>query len=469
MFWEQFYSLLITSSIFILLFYLFSQLEFFRGIFYPRITLLKRVIVFLTFLFVFIYFNYGNLEVSQIKLQLYSFAFTIFISLIIINKILLNIEESYEHQEAIQSDRSLKIAGETLPFLRRGLNPETAQKTAKVILQITDVSAVAITDRGKVLAYEGVGRDHHHVGESILTKTTKEVLDTGEIKVVGNKKEIGCPVEGCPLTCAVVAPLKSKSEVIGTLKLYQTDQSRIVPSKINLAIKLAQLLSIQTELAELEILNQLKTEAELKTLRAQINPHFLFNTLNTIASFYRTQPNEARELLIKFSQFFRKSLKQHESFVLLEEELDYIDDYLSFEKARFGDSLVIEKDIDPDSVKYKVPVLILQPLVENALKHGFFYQDIQKKPQKNNISISTKKENGEIKIIIKDDGVGMQTRDLPKVFESKRGIGLGINNVYERLKIIYGEGYEPKIESEIGKGTKVILRIPIDEVEISVE
>ena len=467
MFLEQFYSLLSQASLIMLVFYAASQIDFFKRAFYPKITPLKRILVYFFIFLIIIYFSFGynltSLEniIEGIKLQFTPLAATIFISFVIIRIILRNIEISYEHQEAIQSHKTLEIAGQTLPFLRLGLNQESAKKTAKIILQITDVSAVAITDKRKILAYEGTGSDHHHVGESILTMATRNVIETGEIKVIGNKQEIGCPVSTCPLSGAVIAPLKSDTEVIGTLKIYQTDLSRITPGKINLAIHLAQLLSIQTELAELEILNQLKTEAELKALRAQINPHFLFNTLNTIASFYRTKPNDARTLLIKFSQFFRKSLKQHENFVSLEEELEYIDDYLSFEKARFGTSLVIEKYIDPASLRYKVPVLILQPLIENSLKHGFAYRDITKKPDKNVISIRAQKENTYLKITIMDDGVGMPPKDTLKTFDSTMGIGLGINNVYERLKTIYGDEYEPRIESAINKGTKIIIRIPI--------
>lgn len=467
MFFEQFYALISRASLIMLCFYAVSQIDFFRQAFYPKITPLKQILAYFSFLLILIFLSFGhnftsiaNL-INELKLHVIPFGITVFIGFIIITIILNNIEISYEHQEAIQSHRTLEIAGQTLPFLRLGLNQETAKKTAKIILQITDVSAVAITDRKKILAYEGTGADHHHVGESILTKATRDVIETGEIKVIGNKQEIGCPIATCPLSGAVIAPLKSNTEVIGTLKIYQTDLSRITPSKINLAIHLAQLLSIQTELAELEILNQLKTEAELKALRAQINPHFLFNTLNTIASFYRTKPEDARTLLIKFSQFFRKSLKQHENFVSLEEELEYIDDYLSFEKARFGTSLVIEKNIDPAALPYKVPVLILQPLIENSLKHGFAYRDIEKKPDKNVISIRAQKENGEIKITIKDDGVGMPPKDKLKTTDSADGTGLGINNVYERLKTIYGDEYEPRIESAIGKGTTIILKIPI--------
>lgn len=467
MFLEQFYALMSRASLIMLFFYSVSQIEFFKQGFYPKITWPKRILVYFSFLLIIIFLPFGqnftSIErtISEIKLQFIPFGITISLSFIIIRIILRNIEISYEHLEAIQSHRTLEIAGQTLPFLRLGLNQETAKKTAKIILQITDVSAVAITDRKNILAYEGTGSDHHHVGESILTKATRDVIETGEIKVIGNKQEIGCPIATCPLSGAVIAPLKSNVEVIGTLKIYQTDLSRITPSKINLAIHLAQLLSIQTELAELEILNQLKTEAELKALRAQINPHFLFNTLNTIASFYRTKPEDARMLLIKFSQFFRKSLKHHENFVSLEEELEYIDDYLSFEKARFGTSLVIEKNIEPASLAYKVPVLILQPLIENSLKHGFAYRDITKKPDKNVISIRAQKENGELKITIKDDGVGMPPKNTLKTFDSIDGIGLGINNVYERLKTIYGDEYEPKIESTADKGTEIILRIPI--------
>ncbi|MFZ3171181.1 MAG: histidine kinase [Carboxydocellales bacterium] len=357
-------------------------------------------------------------------------------------------------------DSTLQIANETLPFLRRGLNEETARKTAEIILKISDVAAVAITDTERVLAYVGAGCERHQPGRLILTYATKQVIATGELKIVENKENLNCPVKDCdcPLEAAVIAPLKCQGKVIGVVKLYQTKLGKIPPHVIKLAVGIAQLLAVQMELAELDRQTQLITRAELQALHAQINPHFLFNTLNTIIMFSRTNPETARRLLIRLAAFFRHSLKKHGMFNTLEEELEYVNTYLVLEKARFREKLVILRDIDPELMKYKVPVLCIQPLVENAVKHG-----ITPKMGQGAVQIIAKQVDGEILVIIKDDGVGISKNKFPKVllpgFGS--GNGVGLSNVHERLKSMFGVDYGLKIVSEEDKGTSMYMRIPL--------
>ena len=357
-------------------------------------------------------------------------------------------------------DSTLQIANETLPFLRRGLNEETARKTAEIILKISDVAAVAITDTERVLAYVGAGCERHQPGRLILTYATKQVIATGELKIVENKENLNCPVKDCdcPLEAAVIAPLKCQGKVIGVVKLYQTKLGKIPPHVIKLAVGIAQLLAVQMELAELDRQTQLITRAELQALHAQINPHFLFNTLNTIIMFSRTNPETARRLLIRLAAFFRHSLKKHGMFNTLEEELEYVNTYLVLEKARFREKLVILRDIDSELMKYKVPVLCIQPLVENAVKHG-----ITPKMGQGAVQIIAKQVDGEILVIIKDDGVGISKDKFPKVllpgFGS--GNGVGLSNVHERLKSMFGVDYGLKIVSEADKGTSMYMRIPL--------
>jgi two-component system LytT family sensor kinase len=359
-----------------------------------------------------------------------------------------------------QMDSTLQIANETLPFLRRGLNEETARKTAEIILKISDVAAVAITDTERVLAYVGAGCERHQPGRLILTYATKQVIATGELKIVENKENLNCPVKDCdcPLEAAVIAPLKCQGKVIGVVKLYQTKLGKIPPHVIKLAVGIAQLLAVQMELAELDRQTQLITRAELQALHAQINPHFLFNTLNTIIMFSRTNPETARRLLIRLASFFRHSLKKHGMFNTLEEELEYVNTYLVLEKARFQEKLLILRDIDPELMKYKVPVLCIQPLVENAVKHG-----ITPKMGQGAVQIIAKQVDGEILVIIKDDGVGIAKDKFPKVllpgFGS--GNGVGLSNVHERLKSMFGVDYGLKIVSEKDKGTSMYMRIPL--------
>jgi len=353
---------------------------------------------------------------------------------------------------------TLQIANQTLPFLRRGLNEQTASVTAEIIHRIAEVEAVAITDRERVLAYIGAGSDHHKAGGPIMTIATKEVIKTGEMKIVRDGYGLECPVPNCPLQSAVVVPLKCKGETMGTLKLYQTQQGKIPQSTVKLAAGVAQLLSMQMELAEVSRQAQLVTKAELEALHAQINPHFLFNTLNTIIMFSRTNPETARRLLIRLASFFRHALKRHGHFNTLKEEIEYLNTYLILERARFREKLRVIREIDDELLEYKVPVLTIQPLVENAIKHG-----ILPKPDQGTVQVTVRKHENEMLIVVRDDGVGIDPELLPKVLTPGfgSGNGVGLSNVHERLKGLFGEEYGLRIVSVPNEGTSVYVRIPL--------
>ncbi|NTW05134.1 MAG: histidine kinase [Peptococcaceae bacterium] len=355
-------------------------------------------------------------------------------------------------------DPTLQIANETLPYLRRGLNEFTATKIVNIIKEITDVSAVAITDREKVLAYTGAGSDHHQPGSPIITDATKMVINTGILKVIANRYGLICPVAGCPLESAVIAPLKCQGEVAGTVKLYQTKRGEVSPTVLKLAEGVAQMLGLQMELAELDRQSQLVTKAELDALQAQINPHFLFNTLNTIIMFSRTNPETARRLLIRLASFFRYALKRHGHFNSVREEIEYLNTYLILEKARFRDKLKIIREIDKNIYDCRVPVLTIQPLVENAVKHG-----IHPKQGQGTVLVKGYIENQHIIFQIKDDGVGISDERMPHILKIGYGSGngVGLSNVHERLKGLFGEDYGLKITSVYGEGTEVIVRVPL--------
>lgn len=357
---------------------------------------------------------------------------------------------------------SLRIANETLPYMRLGLNRETARKTAEIIQKISDVEAVAITDREKVLAFIGPGCEHHPVGGYIITYATKQVIASGELKIIQNKRDFNCPVKDCdcPLEAAVIAPLKCRGEIAGTVKLYKTKKGKLPASVIKLAIGIAQLLGVQMELAELDRQAQLATKAELDALQAQINPHFLFNTINAISMFIRTNPEEARLLLLRLAALFRHSLKRQGRYITMKEEIEYIDTYLALEQARFMDKLQVEMDIAPGLLQYQIPVLTLQPLVENAVRHG-----ITPKVGPGTVRIEVRQLAADLEITVSDDGVGIGPKILPRIFEPGfgSGNGVGLSNVNERLKILFGmgAGYGLGIESEPDRGTIVRVRLPV--------
>jgi len=353
----------------------------------------------------------------------------------------------------------LMLADEALPIIKQGLNSETAGKIAEIIQRISEMGAVAITDREKVLAYIGVGCERHKIGDPIRTFATKEAIRTGELKIIDHSLKYICSVKDCdcPLQAAVVVPLKIRGEVIGTIKLYQTKRGEMPAPTVKLAMGIAQILNLQMEIAELDRQAQMVTKAQLEALQAKINPHFLFNTLNTIIMFNRTNPELARKLLIHLAKFFRQTLKNPRMFGTLKDELDYVNTYIVLEKARFRQKLRIIREIDRELFDYQFPVLTLQPLVENAIKHGIMPKETQ-----GSVLIKIYRQEERIAVEIKDDGVGIAPHLINKVFEPGfgSGNGVGMSNVNERLISLYGRESGLKIDSKLGVGTTVRFSIP---------
>ena len=191
--------------------------------------------------------------------------------------------------------------------------------------------------------------------------------------------------------------------------------------------------------------------AKVEALKSQINPHFLFNTLASISSLIRSQPETARMLIIRLSGLLRRLIRSHQHFVTRREELESIDEYLDIEVVRFGSNLQVRKEIDPDTLDVIVPSMILQPLVENSIKHG-----LSRKVGPGSIVIRSRREKGRVVIDVDDDGMGFLVERL----EEPMSTGIGLANVRERLHVIYGTTYQLKLTSEPGKGTSARIEIP---------
>lgn len=366
-----------------------------------------------------------------------------------------SIFKEIENEAVYQAKLTLKIADRTLAYFRKGYNKETARDTAKIIYDMTKIKAVSFTDTEKILAHVGIGEDHHLSGSPIKTNLTKEALLTKKYIVANTKEEIGCEHKNCPLKSAIIVPIKEEDKVIGMLKLYKGQENSITKVDKELALGLAQIFSTQIELSKIDYQRELLSRSELKALQAQINPHFLFNAINTIVSLTRTQPNDARRLLIHLGNYFRNNLQQETEIVDLYKEIEHISSYVEIEKARFGDKLEIIYDI-PESIDCKLPPLLLQPIVENAIKHG-----VLGKIEGGRVEIIARDNGKETKLMVKDDGVGIAKEDLDCLFnecENKESIGL--KNVNERLKNKYGKEYGLILESEINKGTTATMIIP---------
>jgi len=192
-------------------------------------------------------------------------------------------------------------------------------------------------------------------------------------------------------------------------------------------------------------------EARLAALSRQINPHFLFNTLNSIASLIRLDPEQARQVIYKLSKILRRLLRQQENLTTLRDELSFIDDYLAIEMVRFGEKLRVVKDIDPETLDMLVPSMLLQPLVENSIRHG-----LSSKVDGGTVRVRSKILGDKLQILVEDDGVGIPEPKLATLFEQ----GIGISNVNERLKVLFGEEYKMWIDSRLGEGTSTGIEIP---------
>jgi two-component system, LytTR family, sensor histidine kinase LytS len=366
----------------------------------------------------------------------YQLAMSIFSSMLIINPlgiatfiaILDSVRSEQEAVEGKAARMAFKIARQTLDILRRGLNEETATRTAQTIIDhVASLDAVAVTASDKGIAFV--------INQSSLG---------------ADFSDIAC------LKAQIIAPLKERDKEIGTLNFYKLRPNSLTPVEIELIEGLAQLISMQIEVSKVEQQTALRSQAEIKALQAQINPHFLFNALNTIVYYCRKQPEKARELLINLGEFYRNNISHLDKWVDLHTEIHHIESYVKIESARFQGKLEVHYDI-PSDIHIKVPPFILQPIVENSIKHGLY-------PRKSGgtIMIQAVIQSEVLHITIKDNGVGMSEELIDKILRddsSRKSIGL--SNVHQRLQTIYGSQYGLQISSCLGKGTVVSIPIPL--------
>lgn len=398
---------------------------------------------------------FGIIKLSFFIVFYFMFIFLIFFSgLSLLNS---RIKLEAEKARGEQARKILRVAEQTLPYLRLGLDISSAKKVVEVIFPESRAIAIAMTDEKKILAFTGAGQNHHLPGKEIITQASREALKTGKTMILNSSKDIGCPNESCPLKAAVIIPLQQQGKSVGTLKFYYGHEGKVAESEIALAEGLAHLLETQIELSQLHRLEMLACQAELKALQAQINPHFFFNVLNTAISYCRSEPHEARKLLLDFSNFFRKTIENgDESLITLDSELNYLINYLELEKARFGDRLIYNISVSKNARTWPIPPFTLQPLVENAIHHGF--------PQDRPLVIKVKDHTTpDLRIIeTKDNGNGIAADRIPSVLKKGygKGLGIGLNLINERIKLLFGNEYGLTIDSSEKNGTTVRVIMP---------
>jgi two-component system, LytTR family, sensor histidine kinase LytS len=356
---------------------------------------------------------------------------------------------------ARQSMSVLNLASATLQAMQGGFDNDSAQRVCEVLYSASDASAVAITNREIVMGYHGAGEDLlGATGGKIRTLATREVVEHGVTRVLKTQDEVGLPRPVKGIRAAIIVPLRISDEVQGTLKFYYPYPSRITETQVSIAEGFAQLISTQIAAMELEDQKKLATSMELKALQSQINPHFLFNIINTMASLVRTDPEKARIMLREFAVFYRQTLENSSDLISLAREVEQTVRYLSLEQARFGeDRLSIETEVNDDVRALMVPAFMIQPLVENSVKHAMPAEG------KLTIYIAGKIVGSDAYLYVSDDGIGMDKESLDNIMnpDSQTGLGIAVKNINDRLRGYYGTDSYMDIKSELGKGTQVTL------------
>lgn len=356
------------------------------------------------------------------------------------------IKKEKEEVAAFQAKLALDIANKTLPYFR-SVNEKSLKQICKIIKDEINSDAVSITDNEKVLAYVGEGENEFVNSSNELSYTTKKAITENRIINIQVDEEDNSLNKKVKLKTAMIIPLTDSQGVVGSLKIYYTKKYDMSHSKKSLAIGLSQIISTLMEVSKVEKINEAKNKAEIKALQTQINPHFLFNALNTITSFIRINPDKARELIINLSTYMRYNLEVSDNLIDLNKELEQVKAYIEIEKARFGDKLNIEYDIE-DDVKTNIPSLIIQPLVENAIIHG-----IRKNGGYGTVKIGVKRKGEKVKVWVENDGITIDEDIIARVYSDDMPENkIGLYNVHHRLELIYGEGVNIK---RLNPGTKI--------------
>ena len=354
---------------------------------------------------------------------------------------------------SIATERAVHAALHTASLaaraLRHGLDTDSAQTAAPFLRSLTGTDGLALFDGdGRLLAQDPTA-------DPIWEPHVNDACEHAARDAVSGQRRVLTHVK----SSAVVAQplLTENSDALGVLVVVTTRSP--APGMLGAVGEVARYAASQIELAELDASRARLDRAEVLALRAQISPHFIYNALNTIASFVRTDPDRARELILEFADFTRYSFRAAGQYTTLAEELRNIDRYLNLERARFGAALTVRLQVAPEVLNVVVPFLALQPLVENAVRHGFAGKG------GGYVEIIARDEGSDCVITVEDDGVGMDPDVLrtgvgDALADSKDSAHVGLTNVDHRLRAAFGNDYGLVVETAIGAGTKVVMRVP---------
>ncbi len=366
-------------------------------------------------------------------------------------RLILDRRDTLEKYSIAFSAKALRIAERSFGILLQGFNEANCTRMANIILEETGVGAVAITDCEILLAFVGIGSDHHLTGTPISSPDTFSAIARNEVVYVdGATIPYTCMIsKDCKLGSALVIPLRGEGDrVFGTIKLYEPKRKFFSSLNRTLGEGIARLLSNQILAVTVEEQKRLLAQSEVRLLQAQINPHFLFNALNTLAAVIRRDADEARQMVHSLSTFFRKSLKRSGNETTLKDELEYVDAYLHIEQLRFSDRLDVDIQVPEALLPARLLAFTLQPIVENAIKHG-----IAQMLEPGRLKISAEGEGEVLKLVIEDSA--------GQYHPASGGDGLGMSLVDRRIKIRYGPAYGLEIDCEPAQWTRVTIRLPL--------
>jgi two-component system, LytTR family, sensor histidine kinase LytS len=366
-----------------------------------------------------------------------------------------------ENEAALASKQALTIAKEALPFLKKDSPFDVANGLASLLYSRLSLAAVSITDQKEVLAHKGLGEDHHHVGDSITAYPAQKAITLKKIQVTHVKSNLMCTHKKCSLEAAIFIPIIEDDHVTYLIAFYFRKAEHISPVEMMMAQGLGQLISDQLNMLGAEKLKAHIRDAELRNLQAQINPHFLFNTLQLIAGLFRENPVKARLLTLQLASYMRFNIRLvSKSLVELEKECEHVEAYTSIIQERFKGRLQINIIKPADLSNIYIPPSSIQPLIENSVQHG-----LKNVTEDAKIEILIEKVNGRLAVLVRDNGSGFPQHILPIVslepLVSHNNGGTGIYNVNQRLVHLLGESARLHIRNLSHGGSEVKFSIPI--------
>lgn len=338
--------------------------------------------------------------------------------------------------------RALHEAGLAATHLRGGLAGGDLDRAARHLRSLLGSATVALVHEGRVVALDGETSD---AVQDAAVSLAARVAVSGRRQVTGGTDGEGKGIVG--------APIVVDGRVVGVLVAVADPMRAALVRAVG---EVADWCAAQLALGELDASRAALAEAELRSLRAQISPHFIYNALTAIASFITTEPARARELVLEFADFTRYSFRRQGEFTTLAEELRSIHSYLELERARFGDRLQVVLRIAPETLATVIPFLSVQPIVENAVRHG-----LEPGERGGGIRIEARDDATHTEVLVEDDGVGMDPEALRTLLNTEAdGAHVGIRNVDLRLRQLYGPAGGLVVETNTGAGTLVRMRVP---------